>query len=344
MKRANGIAYAVFFVLLFFGLRSGCFFEASTATVELPNAAPGNLPAVDALPVEQSNGAVGQPGSQGEPSIGANDVRGTLIFGAFNIEIFGVAKSNDPLVMRLLVDIARRFDLLAIQELRAQDQSVIENFVSLVNADGSRYSYVIGPRQGTTISKEQYVYLFDTNKLRLTAQPYVAVDPTGDMHRSPLVASFECVRANQGTGFTFTALNLHVDPDVVEMELAALEQVMPQVMMAHPNEDDFIIMGDFNANANLMQSFNLVRNQMPLILSHWPTKPRSGRSIDNIVVDSVRTAEYRNQAGVLDVAAQYELSLVDALRVSDHYPVWAVFSTHEERSRVAVAQGQGVVR
>ena len=343
MTRANGIAYAAFFLLLFLGLRSGCQFQP-VATVDQSNGAPIGVESVETLPAAQTGSVNGQSGVEPRPNNGVTDVRGTLIFGAFNIQIFGVAKSNDPFVMQRLVDVARRFDLLAIQELRAADQSVIENFVNLVNANGSKYSYVVGPRQGTTISKEQYVYLFDTNKLRLTSKPYVAIDPTGDMHRSPLVASFEYVRANQGTGFTFTALNLHVDPDVVDMELAALEQIMPRVMMTHPDEDDFILMGDFNENANGMRSFNLVRNQMPLIRSHWPTKPRSGRSIDNIVIDSIRTAEYRNQTGVLDLATQYELSLTDALRISDHYPVWAVFSTHEEPSRVAVARGVGMIR
>ena len=245
-------------------------------------------------------------------------------------------------VMERLVDIVRRFDFLAIQELRAEDQSVIENFVRLINADGSRYSYIVGPRQGTSISKEQYVYLFDANKIRPnpTAPPYVAVDPTGDLHRSPLVANFEVMTSDEGAGFTFAALNLHVDPDVVDIELAALEQVMPQVMLNHPNEDDFILFGDFNESAQGFVDFKWVRNQLPLIRSHWPTKPRSGRSIDNLVIDSVRTSEFRNQAGVLNLSQEYGLSVADAVRVSDHYPVWAVFSTHETPSRVAATEQQ----
>jgi len=328
MVRANGIAYAVFFLILLIGWRSGCDFRPDLSEPSPPADATvqtGGIPTDDVRP---------------DPPLHGPSVRGSLIIGSFNIQIFGVAKSNDSFAMGYLVDIARRFDLLAIQELRARDQSVVENFVRLINADGSRYSYIVGPRQGTTNSKEQYVYLYDTNKLRQTSQPYVAVDPTGTLQRSPLVASFECVYAQAGTGFTFTVLNLHVDPDVVDAEFAAFEQIMPGVMMNHAAEDDFLLLGDFNASAKKMHGFDWLRNQLPLVRANWATKPRSGRSLDNIVIDSVRTSEYANQSGVLNVTHEYGLSVEQSVRISDHYPVWAVFSTREEASHVAAASGQ----
>ena len=127
MTRANGIAYAVFFMLLVLGIRS-CGFNTDqivNATGDMPvRSETGPVTVTDVDPGIRPQ----QPGNSREP----------IIVGAFNIQIFGVAKSNDGFVMQHLVDIARRFDLLAIQELRAEDQTVVSNFVRMINSDGSR--------------------------------------------------------------------------------------------------------------------------------------------------------------------------------------------------------------
>ena len=210
-----------------------------------------------------------------------------------------------------------------------------ENYVRQINSDGSQFSYIIGPRQGRSNSKEQYAYIFDTAKFRLTSQPYVADDPTGILHRPPLIASFQCAQAPIGEGFSFTVLNLHIDPDDVDAEFQALERIMPQLFQNHPHEDDYIVMGDFNDSGNKFKHYRWLSNQFPLIRSNWSTKVRSGRSIDNIVIDGMRTEEYRNQSGVLNFTQQYQLSIQDSLQLSDHYPVWAVFSTVEAQPRFA---------
>lgn len=259
----------------------------------------------------------------------------TVIIGSFNIQSFGPTKASRQHVMSRLVDVARRYDLLAIQELRNEDQHVIEEFAKQINADGSRYSYIIGPRQGYTHQKEQYAFLFDAAKFRLISpQPYAISDPRGTMHRPPLIASFQCTQAPNGDGFSFTALNLHIDPDVVDQELAALRNFMPAVFKHHSGEDDFLIMGDFNDSEKGIQQFQFLQNQLPLVRSNWSTKIRTRRSIDNIIIDGARTAEYANQSGVLNLQQQYQLSAEQALEISDHHPVWGVFSTVESQDRI----------
>jgi endonuclease/exonuclease/phosphatase family metal-dependent hydrolase len=277
------------------------------------------------------------PGSQDSPQSqhSANQSPSRIIIGSFNIQVFGIAKTANAFALSRLVNIARRFDILAIQELRANDQSVMEDFVRAVNADGAQFSYIVGPRQGYTASKEQYVYLFDTTKFKLLGQPYVAYTANANMHRPPLVASFQCFQAPTGEGFSFTLLNVHIDPDDVDEEFQALEQIMPAVFRNHPHEDDFIVLGDFNDSANKFQNFRWLENQLPLIRSTWTTKVRSGRSIDNIVIDGLRSAEYSNQSGVLNFMQEFQLTPDEALQISDHYPVWSVFSTVERQARFA---------
>ena len=89
----------------------------------------------------QSNGQ--NPNQQQTPQI---------VIGSFNIQMFGKTKMGKPGVVSILTDIARRFDILAIQELRDKDQGVIPEFLRQINADGSSYAAAVGPRQGYIVA------------------------------------------------------------------------------------------------------------------------------------------------------------------------------------------------
>ena len=86
----------------------------------------------------------------------------TLRIGAFNIQVFGVTKASKPEVMAVLADIIHTYDIIAIQEIRDASQTVLPSLVSLVNADGLQYDYVVSDRLGRTTTKEQYAYIFNT--------------------------------------------------------------------------------------------------------------------------------------------------------------------------------------
>ena len=75
---------------------------------------------------------------------------------SFNIQIFGQSKSSKQEVMDILVQIIRDFDIVAIQEIRDAAGTAIITLKNQVNADGSSYDVIVGPRVGRSISKEQY--------------------------------------------------------------------------------------------------------------------------------------------------------------------------------------------
>lgn len=283
----------------------------------------------------------GQPGPTAQPASFNNAAAPTILIGSFNIQVLGRAKLSNPDVAGILVDIAGRFDVLAIQELRSTEQGLIPWFVQQINARGHNYQYIVGPRQGYTTSQEQYVYLFDANKLSVLSQPYTVPDPQGTMHRSPLVAHFQCRELAAQQAFSFVLLNLHTDPDVVPAELAALAAFMPVVRQNHPGEDDFILLGDFNAWPEVFAGYQLQPAQLALIPDQWPTNTRKDRNYDNFVIDHYATAEATGRRGVLDVAQVYGLSLDQALQVSDHLPVWAEFTVQEKRLQTASATMPG---
>ena len=78
----------------------------------------------------------------------------TIKIASFNIQIFGQSKASNQEEMDILVQIIRDFDIVAIQEIRDKAGTAIITLKNQVNADGSAYDVVVGPRVGRSISKE----------------------------------------------------------------------------------------------------------------------------------------------------------------------------------------------
>ena len=304
-----------------------------------PQPAPGTAPAQAQPPQFQQAGFASQPVAQ----FGAVpfDNRALLI-ASFNIQVFGTSKLGKPEVARMLVDIVRRFDLVAIQELRASDQSVLDQFLQMLNQNGATYRYVVGERLGTSTSKEQYTYIYDAAKLRVTHQPTTVRDPQGVMPRPPLATRFQCIELPEGQGFTFTLLNVHTAPDQALQELRALESVVAATRQLLPMEDDIIVLGDFNASTSQIAGVRWFPAQAAAISNELMTNTRQSKNYDNLVFDSRATVEYTARSGVFVYQQLYQLSLEQALEVSDHCPVWGEFSIFENRGATLAGGAAGI--
>ena len=124
-------------------------------------------------------------------AVGRIRIRDEITLATWNLQVFGQGKLRKPQAMSVIVDVIRRFDVVAIQEVRSQDQSVLTTLENLINEDGSQYELVIGPRIGRSSSKEQYVYIYDTTRIELIPGSVFTVgDPRDRLHREPLVAGF----------------------------------------------------------------------------------------------------------------------------------------------------------
>ncbi len=75
------------------------------------------------------------------------------------------SKMEDRVVMSRIADIIRKFDVVAIQEIRSADQRLLPRLIDYINADGMQYEYLLGPRLGRTSSMEQYAYVYDTTRI-----------------------------------------------------------------------------------------------------------------------------------------------------------------------------------
>jgi deoxyribonuclease-1-like protein len=253
----------------------------------------------------------------------------SILVASFNIQVFGEAKLAKPQVVDVLTRVVRRFDIVAVQEVRAKSDSVVPTFVNAINADGSRYQYVIGPRLGRTSSKEQYTFIYDSTRIEIDPSSVATLPNPGDkLHRPPLRARFR-VRTNPPeAGFSFWLVDIHTDPDEVPQEVDALADAFVSMRSVIPDEDDVILLGDLNAGP---PQFGRIK-QIPGIgwaVSGTTTNTRRSKTYDNLIFDRTATTEYTGRWGVLDLQETFGLPLDKALEVSDHNPVWAAFSPWE---------------
>jgi deoxyribonuclease-1-like protein len=276
--------------------------------------------------------------------VGAPASGETIRIAAFNIQVFGVTKMGKPHVMDVLAEVMRQFDVIAIQEIRAIDQTLMPRFIDMVNSDGSQYDYVIGPRLGRTSSKEQYAFVYNTRTIHLNRDwVYTIDDPDDRIHREPMVANFRVRGPPPDEAFTFTLINIHTDPDEVPSELEALADVFRAVQQDGSGEDDVILLGDFNTHEHRLGSLADIPN-IKWAITGMTTNTRASRAYDNILFDRVATSEYTGRFGVMNLMREFGLTLEEALEVSDHYPVWAEFSVYEAPAGVRAASDLGGVR
>ena len=249
---------------------------------------------------------------------------------SFNIQMLGRDKMSKPHVVSRLADIIRRFDVVAVQEVRSKHQDVVARLVTNINADGRHYDYVLGPRVGRTNQKEQFAFIFDTETIEVDrSQVYTINDPSDLLHRPPLVAWFRVRGVDPDVAFTFLLVNVHTDPDEVVQELRWMPEILREVRRSGQGEDDVILLGDFNASPRQMTAFFRELPGVTMAIESMPTNTRMTKSYDNIILTVPATSEYLGESGVIDMLRTYNLSLKQALEVSDHNPVWATFSALE---------------
>jgi deoxyribonuclease-1-like protein len=254
---------------------------------------------------------------------------GTIRVASFNIQVFGTSKLAKRDVMEVLAETVRKFDLVAIQEVRSTTDDILPRFVELINSTGRHYDYVIGPRKGRTNSKEQYAFIFDAQTIEVDrGSVYSVNDPDDLFQRPPLVASFRARGPPPNQAFTFTLIDMHTEPDEAEQECNSLAQVYRAVRNDGRGEDDIILLGDLNADEKKFGQLKQLPN-IAWAIAGVPTNTRGTKTYDNIIFNRAATVEFTGRAGVFDIMREFNLTQAQALEVSDHFPIWAEFSAYE---------------
>jgi deoxyribonuclease-1-like protein len=248
---------------------------------------------------------------------------------SFNLGILGPTKLQDEQALSAIGKIIREFDIVALQEIRSLRPDTMSKLMDWINLDGDRYDYVVSHRLGRTDQKEQYAFVFDRTSIELDrSQSYVVNDPEDLLHREPFVVWCRVRGPEPEQAFTFSLVNVHTDPDEVRYELQWLDDVFEQVRDDGRGEDDVIMLGDLNTSDRSLGELAHVVG-LHAVIQNKATNTRGTAQYDNILLSLPATSEFSGRGGVYDFYNQFDLTMEEALRISDHLPVWAEFSLTE---------------
>jgi endonuclease/exonuclease/phosphatase family metal-dependent hydrolase len=206
-----------------------------------------------------------------------------------------------------------------------------------VNVNGRAYDKVVGPRLGRSNSTEQYAFLYDTAAIEVNRGSIFTVnDPEDLLHREPLVAMFRVRGPPPEQAFTFVLVNIHTDPDQAQAETSTLALVYQAVRRASNGEDDIIVLGDLNVDDKHLGELGRLDGVQPIVRGVF-TNTKQNAQYDNIIRHQPSTTEFSGRWGVYDVQRLHNLTLDQALQVSDHLPIWAEFSAYESATPGRVA-------
>lgn len=287
----------------------------------------------DLKPVEQA----------GWTTVPASSGNGTIRIASFNLHNYGPAKAGRRHVLHHYAQIIRQFDIVAIQEIQTKDTNAIAALMDAVNRETpQRYAILTSPRIGRTHIKEQYAFIYDRSRVQPLGTPYVVADPDDMLHREPFVGWFRTIGIDGQRSFTFSLVNLHVDPDLVPEELAWLDDLMSAVRNDGRFEDDVILLGDFNASDDELIPA-LANTGLNWLIRGVKTNTRNTAAYDNIIINPRATVEFTGRSGNLDFMPFFNITQAQALEISDHLPVWAEFAIEEGRSSGFVARSDDVL-
>ena len=163
-------------------------------------------------------------------------------------------------------------------------------------------------------------------------QAYTYVEPEGidSFHREPFIAQF---KAKAGS-FDFILITVHTDPDEATEEIHSLAEVLVQAKAHYQGEGDFIILGDFNADCDYYDESqsNPVPDTEWLITNSADTTVRTTVcTYDRIIVTEQVKEDYTGTAQVFKFDKKLNLTYNQAVKISDHYPVYAEFYVEKDR-------------
>ncbi|MDL1978325.1 MAG: endonuclease/exonuclease/phosphatase family protein [Deltaproteobacteria bacterium] len=261
----------------------------------------------------------------------AHTTDSTVTIASFNIQVFGKTKAGKPAVMEVLADMITRFDVVAIQEIRNKSGTAIVKLESEVDALGSDYAVITGPRLGRTTSKEQYAFMYRTSTIEPVGDTYTYKEPGGTdpFHREPFIGKF---RSRLGR-FDFVLITVHTDPDEATAEICSLDTVLDDARIQYPDEGDFIILGDLNADCRYYNESepNPIPGTLWLIPDTADTTVKSTVcTYDRIIITSEADEDHTGTSEVYRFDTVHDLTNTQAAKVSDHYPVYAEFFTYAD--------------
>ena len=254
---------------------------------------------------------------------------------SFNIRIFGDTKMSNQTVVAELVDIFQRYDMIAVQEIKDIDEEVpylfldeLNNFSNLGNSSNTtEWELVLSERSGMQEddknSQEQYAFYYRPTVFSPLDNGTLYDDSGNDsFQREPFMAKFVLLDTyGNSTGTDIVFVNIHTKPTLAVEEMSALDDVITWGQVNYSEDDDYVILGDFNGDCSYASYNELVdlpissENYTWLIPDDADTTVGDSRcAYDRIVSTSSLDGRLTGIWGVDEA--------ISGSAVSDHKPVW----------------------
>jgi exonuclease III len=288
-------------------------------------------------------------------------VDSNLIIGSWNIRNFGAIQESwrdrpdgpkrNLRSLVYLTEIINRFDVIAIQEVKADTSGIrllVREFL------GPDWGLIVSDvSAGSKGNNERLAFIYDKRRVvpsglagEIVLPPEAGGDPTEQFDRTPYIVGF------QASGERFALLTAHIrygkNPDDRIGEIWALSQFIADEIRDRATtggeEKNLIVLGDFNIDDRgdnpLFQAFIstglVVPEQLLNLRTTFSTKPKFYDQIAWFMGNLDLLTDDR--AGVIDFAGavyrDMSLSQMSYL-ISDHFPVWVEFLIDRSTEQIA---------
>ncbi len=248
----------------------------------------------------------------------------------FNLGGLDENKLNVLRISDVLAHLLPRFELIALEGVRGKNQGVLVRLVEQINAaSGKQYNFATCPTQKRDGVEHYSAFVFDRTALEIDrSMVHFVEDSLGRFRHKPLVGAFRVRGLDPAQAFTFTLVAVETNPEQPAAELELLADVYRKLRDDGRNEDDIIMLGDFEADENHLGRLGGFLG-ITAAVSNTPTTARGTQQVDNIIFDRRATGEFTGRAEVLDMMREFDLTIEQAQEISEHLPVWAEFSSYE---------------
>jgi len=214
----------------------------------------------------------------------------------WNLQILGKTKANNSELMDSYREKISEYDVVFVQEIR--DKSG-EAFVSLCEGlEG--YSCMNSSRAGTSNTKEQYGLVY-RDGIEVEAFVDYNEEYKDKFERPPLKVGLDF------GDYSVTVYNIHVDPDLVDLELEELEDLVE-------NKGNVVIIGDLNADCRYYDVDDKGFERWDWLIkdSQDTTVGSTSCAYDRIIINNKMD----------DYVVSYGIDKDVTKEQSDHYLIW----------------------
>ncbi|XP_056614673.1 deoxyribonuclease 1 like 4, tandem duplicate 2 [Triplophysa dalaica] len=254
---------------------------------------------------------------------------------SFNIKRLGPTKLSNANVVKYLIKIFSRYDMIVILEVVDKSGKSIEKFLRELNSTGANkkrpFSMIGSSRLGRTLYKEQFVCFYRKDEAELVDTYQYEDNQEGDedaFSREPFILRFCCKHTVLKD---LVLIPVHTKPKDSGKELDELYDVFLHVKDKWKT-DNVMILGDFNADGAYVSKKKMkgirIRSDPDF---HWligddvdtTASLSNDHTYDRIVVykNDMLQAVVPRSAKPFNFQIAYKLSEEMALDISDHYPV-----------------------